>query len=162
MKYILSFIFVGIFRILWVSLAQLDYPFNDDSTIITDDVSFVVGQAPLDGWEPFREGATAIAEGLGWEDEWIYFDEIDSTQTARDRTSTLISTIVNYALAIIGLVALVYLLYHGFLALTAWSNSEQLTKWIQWVKYAGIALAGIWVAWFVISLILRFITLVTT
>lgn len=143
-------------------LAQLDYPFNDGDTILTDNVINVVGQGVGWQWEPLRDGAAAIAEGLGGQDEGIYFDEIDSTQTAWDRTSTFISTLVNYALAIVWLVVLVYLLYHGFLALTAGSNNEQLTKWMQGIKYAFFALAGIGVAWFVISIILRFITIVTT
>jgi hypothetical protein len=160
MKYLLFWI-ISIVSI-GTGFAQLDYPFSDGDTILTDDVSYVVWQGPQADWEPLRNGAAAIAEGLGWSDEGIFFDEIDSTQSARDRTSSLISTIVNYALAIVGLVALAYLLYHGFLALTAWSNSEQLNKWMLGIKYAFFALVGIGTAWFMISLILRFITLVTT
>lgn len=147
---------------IWTSVAQLDHPFGSPDTILTNEANYVVWQDPQQDWEPLRNGAAAIAEGLWWTDEWIYFDDIDSTQTAWDRTSSLISTVVNYALAIVWLVVLVYLLYHGFLALTAWSNSEQMNKWMQWIKYAFFALAGIGIAWFVISIILRFITLVTT
>lgn len=151
------------FSFAWTSAAQLDHPFNDGSTILPTTIDSVIWQ-PIqqDTGVPLRQWATDISEWLWWTDEWIYFNEIDSTQTARDRTSSLISTLVNYALAIVWLVVLAFLLYHGFLALTAWSNSEQLNKWMQGIKYAFFALVGMGVAWFMISLILRFITLVTT
>lgn len=147
---------------MWNVSAQLDFPFSEPDSIVTQDISNVVWQGVQWTWEPLRDGAKAIAEWLWGTDEWIYFDEIDSTQTAWDRTSTFISTLLNYALAIIGLVVLAYLLYHWFLAMTARDDSEQLNKWMQWVKYAFFALVGIGTARFVISIILRFITLVTT
>jgi hypothetical protein len=56
-------------------------------------------------------------------------------------------------LGLLGLVALIYLIYNGFLILTAAGDEAQYKKGLQSVKYAAIALAGIGASWLIVSLI---------
>lgn len=51
------------------------------------------------------------------------------------------------------MVALIYLMYHGVLILTAAGDEERFNTGLQGIKYAAIALAGIGLSWFIISLI---------
>jgi len=60
----------------------------------------------------------------------------------------------------LGLVALVYLIYHGFLILTASGDENQYKKGIAGIKFAAIALAGIGASWLIVSAIFWLIALV--
>jgi hypothetical protein len=60
-------------------------------------------------------------------------------------------------LGFLGLIALIYLIYNGFLILTAAGDDTQYKKGLQSIKYAAIALGGIGASWLIISLIFRII-----
>lgn len=87
--------------------------------------------------------------------------EIGDHITAQNQTFQIINNFVNYALGLLALISLIYLLYHGFLMISAAGDEEQYSKWLQWMKYAGIALAGIGVSWFVVSMIFYLIAQIT-
>ncbi|MEI6774905.1 MAG: hypothetical protein WCL18_09385 [bacterium] len=55
-------------------------------------------------------------------------DKISSHQNAQNKTLDVIKNIINYALSMIALVALVYLIYHGFLMVTAAGEDTQYKK----------------------------------
>jgi hypothetical protein len=71
---------------------------------------------------------------------------------------SLIQVAINYSLAILGFVALVYLIYNGFLMMTAAGNDKNFDKGKSGIKIAVIALVGIGMSWLIISAILRLIT----
>lgn len=127
--------------------------FTDDTPIVTHDPADVMGQAISEEVDPLRWGAKAIVEGV----DGIYYNEdlysSHDTGLAWERTTNYIKGLTNYLLALIGLVALIYLLFHGFLVLTAGAKEDQYDKWIQWIKYAAIALLGIGLAWLFLSLV---------
>ena len=60
----------------------------------------------------------------------------------------------------IALVALVYLIYHGFLIMTAAGDDTQYKKGLAGIKYAAIAIAGIGASWLVVSGIFWLIALI--
>lgn len=55
-------------------------------------------------------------------------NEIGDHMTAQNQTFQIINNFINYALGLLALIALVYLLYHGFLMVTAAGDDEQYTK----------------------------------
>ncbi len=147
---------------LWVAViaSPVCHAFNrflNNDTILTQDDDDVVGAEIKNSDEPLRDGSHL---GVEWVDN-IYNDELTDTQTSREKTTRYIKGPVNYFLWIVWLVALIYLLYHGFQTLISGSNEDQQKKWIEGMKYGAIALIGVGVAWFILSLIFRLINLVT-
>jgi uncharacterized membrane protein len=96
--------------------------------------------------------------------EWlngVYNEEIEDTGTAWERTANYIKWVLNYILGIIGLVALIYLIFQWFRTLTAGTNEEEMNKAMKWIKYAIIAIVGVWLAWFILSLVFWLIQNIT-
>lgn len=87
--------------------------------------------------------------------------EITSHSTALTNTLSIIKNIINYALGLISLVALIYLIYHGFLMVTAVGDDAQYKKGMKGLRYAAVALAWVGLSWFIISFIFRIIQNVT-
>ena len=52
-----------------------------------------------------------------------------------------------------------YLIYHGFLMVTATGDDTQYKKGIKGIKFAAIAIAGIGASWLIVSAIFRLIAL---
>lgn len=73
-----------------------------------------------------------------------------------------IQTFVNRVLGILGLIALIVLLYGWFQMVTAAGDEEKYKTWFTILKQAGIGLAFIGLAWFVVSIIFFLLNLVTT
>ncbi len=136
---------------------NLEFYWND-GTILTDNKDDVLNEEVSGGsW------FSAWIDLVVWEGkiEGIYDGEIESVEDAWTLATDLMKWTINYALWLIGLVALVYLLYHWFLTLTAWSDDEQASKWWKGIKYAFIAIVWIGLAWFFLSLVFRLIFTVT-
>lgn len=137
---------------LWVSFGR--YWFDTDSDTYTRDREDVVGEIE---WEALREWADDI-----WSDlSGVAYEDIEDSEQAQSSTVDYITVIVNYFLWILSLVALVYLLYHGFLMVTAAWDDEKYKKWWAWIKYATIALIWIGVSWFFISLLIYLVEATT-
>lgn len=98
-----------------------------------------------------------------WEKStWIlHFPHADDYDTELWYFLALIKIIINRILGIMTFIALVYMLYCGFLVISAWSNDKNVEKGKQWVKSAAIAIAWIWLAWLIISAMIRFIKVIT-
>jgi hypothetical protein len=96
---------------------------------------------------------------LSWDIVGIW-DKISSHENAQNQTLQVIKNLLNYALGMLWLVALIYLIYHGFLIVTAAGDDTQYKKWLSGVKYAAIAIVGIGVSWLVVSWIFWLLDLV--
>lgn len=113
--------------------------------------------------DPLRDGAynivtpewTGALSGVVWVN-----DKISTHQNAQSKTMTVIKNIINYALWMVAFVALVYLIYHGFLIVTAAGDDTQYKKWLSWIKFAAIAMIGIGTSWLVVSAIFRLLALI--
>lgn len=160
---VLSILGIVCFHSFPVVFWWLDFPIKAGDTILPDDLEDVIWDEITNCDDPLRCGAKAVWKWIGdtWNGGWLIYTEVESTQQSWEQTSNFIKWLTNYALWIIWLVALVYLLYHGMMAVTAWADEEKLKKWIGWAKYAMIAIFWIAVAWFMISLVFWLIWLLT-
>lgn len=156
-------ILIGI--ITSVTIARwLNIP-NIDDTILNTNENDAVNTDLTDG-NPIRDGIYNIIQDAQDQNNTIgniigNDNEIGDHATAQNQTFQIINNFINYALGLLALIALVYLLYHGFLMVSSAGDEEQYGKWFQWLKYAAIALAGIGVSRFVVSLIFYLIQLIT-
>ncbi len=164
--YILSILFI------WNSLFILNNTFwqfelGNTSTILNTDVNSAVNTDIwwTTIWDPIRQWAYQVVKSDDWNYtlEWIVDNDYEITQhsTALNRTLWIIRNIINRALWMLWLVALVYLLVHWFMIVTAAWDETKYKKWLKWIKYAAIAIWGIWLSWFIISFIFRIITNIT-
>ncbi len=85
--------------------------------------------------------------------------QISSNANAQNQTMAIVKKIINYALGMVALIALVYLLYHGFLIVTAAGDDAQYKQGLKWVKFAAIAMIGIGASWMIVSAIFWLIAL---
>jgi len=131
--------------------------FLDNDSILTQDENDVVGETVRKSDEPLRDGSFLLGGGV----KNIYNQELTDTETSREKTTRYIKWPINYFLGVVGLVALIYLIYHGILTVVSGSNEEQQKKWLAGVKFGAIAIIGLGVAWFLLSLIFWLINIVT-
>lgn len=80
----------------------------------------------------------------------------------QDSFVNVVKSAINWLLGILALIALIILLYGGFLMVTAAGNEEQYNKWFTILKHAAFGLVMIGIAWFIVSIIFWVINLVTT
>jgi hypothetical protein len=138
------------------------------STILNTDINNAVNTDVWNSsiWDPLRQWAYQIVSS----DDWNYTlngivdndSEITQHSTALNRTLWIINNIINWALGMLSLIALVYLIVHGFIIITAAWDETKYKKWLKWIKYATIAIVWIWLSWFIISWIFRIIEGITT
>lgn len=73
----------------------------------------------------------------------------------------LIKIAVNRILGMLAFIALIYMLYCWFLVISSWSDDKNASKGKKWIKTAAIAIAWVWLAWLIISVMIRFIGVIT-
>lgn len=101
-----------------------------------------------------------------WDDTgilWLVWtdNEIQDNDQAFASILKLVQNIVNYTLWIVSLVALIYIIIHWIIMLTAAGDDWKFKKWLKWIKNAAVALAWIWFSRIIISFILRLINTFT-
>jgi hypothetical protein len=74
----------------------------------------------------------------------------------------VVKEFINRVLGILGLIALIVLLYGWFNMVTAAGDEEKYNTGFKILKQSGIGLAFIGLAWFVVSIIFFLLNLVTT
>lgn len=131
--------------------------------VITTDQNDVVGKEIRDSTDTLRDGTELVAEWVGDADnnDKIYYQEVTTTGETWEKTADYVRALINYALAIIWLIALLYVAYHGFLTVTAAWNDDQTAKWREGMRYGAMALLWIAVAWFLLSLVFWLIQKIT-
>lgn len=133
--------------------AQMIVP-NATNHILTENKQQILN---VDGIEdPLRDGAYSVTQAPDQSsslDVVSATDKIGSHQKAQNKTMAIVKNIINYALWMVALIALVYLIYHGFLMVTASGDDTQYKQWLKGIKFATIAIVGIWTSWLIVSLI---------
>lgn len=150
---------VCIWSRLQTSYAQLEIP--GDPWIFNESQAQYLQANDLNN--PLRDGAYAAIKNPDgeWVSEeqnsiiWVQWakDEITSHTAAKAQTLKIINKAINYALGMLSLIALIYLMYHGFIILTAAGDDSKYKQWMKGIKYAAIAIAGIGLSWIFISTI---------
>ena len=120
-------------------------------TILTKDPDDVVSKDISDSESDsiINAGIDAIWWG---QIDGIFVEELDGNASAWEKVTEIMWWIINYALWIVGLVALGYMIFNGLITLTAWADEERAQRWRKGMKIAAIAIAGIALSWFIISL----------
>ena len=106
----------------------------------------------IEEWVDFAE------KPLGW---LISYDKKSNYGTSLERGLALVQSGVNWTLAILATVAVVVILYNGFMILSSWSNDKNSEKGKSWIKTAAIALVGLLLSRVIISAMIRFIRYVS-
>jgi len=151
----------------WLSLCRaLQIP-ETENYILNENPQQVLDTQGVN--DPIRDWAFLIIDSNGsssgsWELNGIIWvnNQITDHNTAKNQTLQAVKRIINYVLSLLWLVALVYLIYNGFLILTAAGDETQYKTGIKSLMNAVIAIAGIGASWLIVSLIFRLITLITT
>jgi len=160
------FTIISIFS-LSLSFAQLSSRGTED-TIYTQNVTQVIDTNNLDN--PIRDGTFSVIDNEktknNWEDpqqvNWIInIWQIDQHQEAQENVLNIIKNIINYALGALWLIALIYLIAHWFMIVTAAGDDEKYKKGLKGIKYAAIAMIGIGLSFFVISMVFRIINYIS-
>lgn len=161
----LIFILFGIYLLIGsLCFAGTIWWFGDDD-IYTTEIDDAINTEKNPGEEiinPIREGSYKVVNADDGSNEINNIirgsDEIRDHWDAIDETLALVKRIINYALSIVSLIALIYMLYHGFLIVTAAGDDWQYKKGLWWIKFGAIALAGIGTSRLVVSFIIWIIT----
>lgn len=90
--------------------------------------------------------------------KWIlWLDKPNDYDTWLWYVLDLIKIIINRFLWMLAVIALVYVLYCGFLVLSSWSGDTNASKGKSWIRTAIIALFWIGLSRLIVSAIIRFI-----
>jgi len=146
---------------LQTSYAQLEIP--GEPTIYNESQTQYLKADGLDN--PLRAGAYAAIKNPEsvWTTsqingvQWVN-NEIQTYTDAKLQTLQIINNMINYALGSLSLVALIYLMYHGFIILTAAGDDSKYKEGMKGIKYALIAIWGIGLSWILISTIFRVVS----
>ena len=104
--------------------------------------------------EKINEWWKTFSDKLGW---ILQIPQKEDYTTSLWYVTTLIQVLINWLLWILSFVALVYMLYNGFLVFSSGSDDKNASKGKKWISTAAIALAWIWLSWLIISAMIRFI-----
>jgi len=140
----------------WLQLGQDQTIFNTDAnnTLNTYDNNNPITN-PIRQWI-FKVIDADTTNTISNQELWWIVNPwlIQNHWTALSSTMAIIKNIINYSLWLVSLIALVYLMYHWFLMVTAAWDDTQYKKGIKWLKLAAVALTGIWMSWLLVSFIL--------
>ena len=104
--------------------------------------------------EKINEWWKTFSDKLGW---ILQIPQKEDYTTSLWYVTTLIQVLINWLLWILSFVALVYMLYNGFLVFSSGSDDKHASKGKKWISTAAIALAWIWLSRLIISAMIRFI-----
>lgn len=134
------------------SYAQLS-TFDNTSAAITQDLSKAIDSKNITN--PLRDGTRFAIESP---DKSHILNVINGTtivwfEQAQNQTLQLIHNIINILLSFTALIVLIYLIFEGYMIVTAGTDEAQYKKALGKLKNAAIAIAGIAVSRFIVSFI---------
>ena len=145
--------------LIWICWAQLEIPWQ--ATIFNDNQDQYINANNISN--PIRDWAYTAIKSPEWTwISWVWWaddsdQKIEDHLTAKTKTLDIIKNLINYALGLLSLVALAYMIYHGIIILTAAGDDTKYKEWLKWVKYAAIALIWVWLSRIFVSSIFRLI-----
>lgn len=164
-KFIASLLLLTTLVMTWSSLA-LEVP-GPRSTIYNQNINKAINTDDIDN--PLRDWSFMIIDNTDTRENneaanavwWIVnVWAITEYNEAKNDVMKIIKNIINYALWLLSFIALIYLIAHWFMILTAAGDDAKYKKWLKGIKYAAIALWWIGVSFFIISFIFRLINII--
>ncbi|MDD3263209.1 MAG: hypothetical protein PHR61_05225 [Candidatus Absconditabacteria bacterium] len=151
MKIVKKLTFILLILSFGICSAQLEIP--GESTIFNNNQDQYIDANDISN--PIRDGAYAAIKSPDETNEISGIQgagqKIEDHTTARERTFSIIKNLINYALGLLSLIALIYIIYHGFIILTAAGDDAKYKQGLKGVKFAAIALVGIGLSRIVVS-----------
>lgn len=98
--------------------------------------------------------ALAVALPLGVAHAVSYIDPSHSLGLGTSDLRTTVTNIINWVLGLLGIIAVIMILYGGFIWLTAAGNEENVTKAKNILSAAIIGLVIILLAWAIVNYVL--------
>ncbi len=105
------------------------------------------------GDNPLSQGAGAVSNNI----EWIKNDEASNSTQAQNNLLMYVKTIVDYLLGFLALAVLLYFLWGGYEMVTAAGDENKYSGGVAKMKRGLIAIVGIWVSWYIISIIFHIV-----
>ncbi len=151
--------------ISWFWLCRaLEIP-QTENYILNDNAQQVLNTQGVN--DPIRDGAFRVVDSNGagagsGELQGILGPngQITDHTSAQNQTLQLVKNIINYVLGFLALVALIYLMYNGFLILTAGGDDTQYKKGIKSLQYAIIAIVWVGASWLIVSVIFWLLSII--
>lgn len=151
MKSFKKLCYITLIWFFWVCAAQLEIPW--EATIFNSDQDQYIDANDISN--PIRDGAYTAIKSPDQNNEiwWVQWanDKIEDFDSAKNKTFTIIKNLINYALGLLSLIALFYMIYHGIMILTAAGDDGKYKQGMKGIKFAAIALIGIWFSWIIVS-----------
>lgn len=130
--------------------------FDNTSTVYTQNEQDAVKTDDICATDPLRCGM----DNPGSKIEGIYYNgPILTVYEAQNQTLGYVHNLLNRFLSLLGLVALAYLLYYGFLVVTGMGDEGKTKKARKGLRTAAIAIAGIGLSRLIVSFIIYLIDL---
>ena len=120
----------------------------EPAKIFNKDINKIVDKTIWSSANPIRDGAKTIADNLKLGDTTA---KIDSFTTALDKVMIVAQKVMNYVLSFLALIAIIYLIYYGYILLFNSSDDASTKKAYGAVTNAAWAIIGIWVSRLIIS-----------
>ena len=114
--------------------------FDNLRNVYTKDITAVVQTSGLDN--PLRDGFGTIATGI----QWLVTGDISSTVAIQKTTFGAVQSVINILLSFLSLVALIYLIYHGYIWLLGATSDDASKK-----SYAALQNAVWAIGWIGLS-----------
>lgn len=151
--WIISFNIVAVlllsFGFCWLKTpGPLQDPFIEDSSPKIDNQEI----------EDIDEWSRKFSDKLEW---ILQLPQKENYSTSLWYVTSLIQITINWLLATLASVVLIYMLYCWFLILSSWSDDKNASKGKKWISNAVITIAGIGLSWLVISAMIWFINLIS-
>lgn len=131
--------------------------FAEESTILDNDKKNIIKESFSQDDGQIRSGMYEFWKRIKGVFLW---DKIEDGATAREKLLNVIKGIINFVLGFIGLVALIYLIYHGLMMLFNPGDDAKIEEGWKAIRYAAMAIIGVGVAWFIVSIIFQVIGIV--
>jgi len=151
MKLIKKTLYIALIWFFWICSAQLEIPW--EATIFNSDQDQYIDANDISN--PIRDWAYTAIKSPDQSNEiwWVQWatDKIEDHSSAREKTFTIVKNLINYALWILSLIALIYMIYHGIIILTAAGDDAKYKQGMKGIKFAAIALIWIWFSWIIVS-----------
>lgn len=121
------------------------YTRNEQNAVVTDDICAT---------NPLRCGMNNPGESV----QGLYYNgPISTVYQAQNQTLGYVHNLINRALSLLGLIALGYLVYYGYMIVASAGDDGALKKAWAGLRTTAIAIAGIALSWFLVSFIVYLI-----
>lgn len=140
--------------------AQLEF-IEPSSPNVTQDINEVI--TPVND-NPLREWTYLPVESPdGTQQIWIINQgKIQTFEQGELQTLQYIKNLINYFIGFLGFIGLILLIAAGFRVVTAWSDDEKYKDAASTFRKVALAIAWIWLSWFIVTMIFYVVTLIVS